>query len=151
MDDQFKIFVEQLRHGHVEEIEIELPCEFLDVHEKDLVYEEPIHVKGRAYLAEKELLLHFDIETEAQVPCSICNDKVTVPVMISNWLLDVPLEEIKTGVYSFKEPLRETILLETPSFAECGGNCPQRREVKKYLKEPSSTEESEGYHPFADL
>ena len=55
--------------------------------------------------------------------------------------------------YNFKNLLRETILLEVPSFAECeGGSCPKRKEYNKYLKESSNEQsEDEGYQPFADL
>ena len=51
--------------------------------------------------------------------------------------------------------LREAVLLETPTFAECEGDCPRRKEIAKYLKKPEKTgpdgKDDEGYHPFADI
>ena len=152
MDDIFKIYIEQLRNGHEEKIDEKLDPGFLDVCEPDLVFSEPVELKGVAYLAEQELVFHWDIRTEAVIPCSICNEPVRVPIHIHDFYYSEPVREIKTGVYSFKDLLRETILLEVPSFVECEGMCPKRKEVKRYLKESSDELSDEGgYHPFADL
>lgn len=152
MDDVFKIYVDQLRKGHEEKIHEKLGPDFLDIHESDLVFDQPIELEGTAYLAEKELILHWNIKTEVLVSCSICNDLVRIPLHIQNFYHSEPLSEIKSGVYYFKDLLRETVLLEVPAFAECcGGNCPKRKEYTKYLKISSGEDEEEGYHPFADL
>jgi uncharacterized metal-binding protein YceD (DUF177 family) len=153
MDDVFKIYIEQLREGHEEKIHEKLDPSFLGIHEPDLAFDKPVELEGVAYLAEHELVLHWDVRTEALVPCSICNEPVRVSVHIQNFYYSEPISEIKTGIYNFKDLLRETILLEVPAFAECnGGNCSKRKEYRKYLKESSDqTDEEEGYQPFADL
>lgn len=154
MEDEFKVYVEQLRDGHDKHIDERLSPDFLEINEPDLIFKEPIELKGKAYLAEQELILNWDIRTVALVPCSICNDPVSIEIEISNFYYSEPLEEIKTGIYNFKELLRETILLEVTSFAECnGGKCPNRQEMAKYLKEPTdkAADDEEGYQPFADL
>jgi uncharacterized metal-binding protein YceD (DUF177 family) len=154
MDDVFKIYIEQLRESHEEKISEKLNPDFLEIHEPDLAFDKPVELEGVAYLAEQELVLHWEIRTEAILPCSICNEPVRVPLHIQNFYYAEPTSEIKSGIYNFKELLRETILLEVPAFAECtGGNCPKRKEYRKYLKEPSDqlSDEEEGYHPFADL
>jgi len=154
MDDQFKIFVEQLREGKEQQIQESLAPDFLDVQDEDLTFDRPVELKGVTYLAEDELILHWDIHTTAKIPCSICNDQVEVPVDITNFYASEALEEIKTGIYNFKDLLRETILLEVPPFVEChGGSCPKRKEFDKYLKKPSEStpEQEDGYQPFADL
>lgn len=153
MDDAFKIYVEQLRDGHEEKIHETFDPGFLDINEPDLRFDQPVELEGVAYLAEHELVLHWDIKAEAVVSCSICNEPVKVPLHIQNFYYSEPLAEIKSGVYNFKDLLRETILLEVPSFAECEGSCPRRKEYHKYFKEPSSqpSDEEEGYQPFADL
>ena len=154
MDDVFKIYVEQLRDGREEKIHEKLNPEFIDIHEKDLSFEKDVELEGVAYLAEHELILHWDIKAEAVVSCSICNEPVKIPIHVKNFYYSEPLEQIKTGIYNFKDLLRETILLEVPLFAECNeGNCSKRKEYNKYFKEPSnqSSEEDEGYQPFADL
>lgn len=154
MDDTFKIFVDQLRDGHVQEMHERLDPSFLDVHEEDLEFKKSVLLDGEAYSADHELILHWNISAEALVSCSICNDKVPVKIEIENFYHSEPMDEIKSAVYNFKNLLRETILLEVPPFAECQeGNCPQRREVEKYLKAPSEnkSDEDEGFRPFADL
>lgn len=151
MDDTFKIYIEQLRGGEIEEISEDLSPDFLDIHEKDLVFVDPVIVEGQAYLTENDLVLHLDINTFCLVPCAICNSQVKVEIKIKGFYHAVPLEEIKSGIYNFREILRETILLEVPLSAECEqGNCPHRKEIEKYLKK-TRDEEDEGYNPFIDL
>ena len=155
-DDLFKIYVEQLREGSVEEIEESFSPEFLDVHERDLSFKVPVKIAGQAYLADEMLVLHFDIQTVATLPCLVCNAPVAVKIAIKGFYHAVPLNEIKNGVFNFRDILRETILLETPLLAECHqGQCAQRQVLQKYFKKdnvPGVTEsDEEGYKPFADL
>lgn len=151
--DGFKIRVESLKNGHVEEIREEFDFDFIDVHEDKLIFEDPVFVAGTAYLADTDLILHLDIATLATIPCSICNEPVKVPVEQQGLYLSEPLDQIKTGVFSLVDPLREAILIETPAFAECcEGNCPKRKELEKYLKtETTEAEDPDGYHPFENL
>lgn len=156
IDDHFRIFVEQLREGQVEEIQEEFSPQFLDVHERDLSFKSPVVISGQAYLADDELVLHFDIHAKATIPCLVCNDPVDVDIAIKGFYHAVPLKEIKTGVYDFKEILRETILLETPLLAECHqGKCPQRKTLEKFFKQGNALgdnkSDEEGYRPFAGL
>lgn len=154
-DDSFRIFVEQLREGHTEEIGETFSPEFLDVHEDELVFDQPVIVNGQVYLADEMLVLHLDIETKATIPCSVCNKPVEIDLSVKGFYHAVPLSEIKGAVYDLREILRETILLEIPLLAECRqGNCPQRKTMKKFLKKEGSSgegDEGEGYRPFADL
>ncbi len=150
MDDHFKIFVEQLRQGRVEKIEEQILPDFLEVDEEGLVFHFPVQLTGEAYVAENELVLHWDAETIATIPCSICNEPVEVKIRVSNFYHSEPLAEIKTGIYHFGSLLRESILLETPFFVECKENCPKREEYSHYLKS-SNQKMGENYNPFADL
>lgn len=154
MEDEFKIYIEQLREGQDKHIDECLSPNFLEIDEPDLTFNKPIELNGSAYLAEQELILNWNIRTEALISCSICNEKVPVEIVIHNFYHSEPLDEIKTGIFNFKQLLRETILLEVPAFAECnGGNCPNRLEMGKYIKEPAMEEsdDEEGYKPFANL
>lgn len=154
MEDAFKIYVEQLRKGQVEKLEESFSPDFVDVQEKELAFPEPIHLKGKAYLVDEELVLHIDVAFVVQLPCVICNQPVRQAIAIKGHYHHVPLEEVRGGIYNFREDLRELILLEVPHFLECEeGNCPERKVIAKYLKEPSSSseEEDEGYQPFRDL
>lgn len=153
MDEAFKISVEPLRDGGQEKIHEQLDSAFLDIKESSLVFDKPVWLEGVAYIAGEELVLHWDIRTEALISCSICNEPVRVFLHIPNFYYSEPVKEIKSGIYNYKDLLRETILLEIPSFAECAeGSCPKRKEYQKYLTEPStSSSEDNGYHPFADV
>ncbi|WP_068470005.1 YceD family protein [Candidatus Protochlamydia phocaeensis] len=154
MDDAFKIYVDQLRDGQEKKIKESLSPDFLDVHETDLGFKKNVELEGVSYLADQELILHWNIQAEALIPCSICNEMVPVDIKIRDFYHSEPLADIKGAVFNFKDLLRETILLEIPAFAECNqGNCPKRQEVAKYLKEPTQdqSEDEEGYQPFADL
>lgn len=155
MNEAFKIYVDQLRDGHSEKIFEKLPPDFLDVKEEDLSFIDPVDVKGEAYLAENDLVLHLDIHTMATIPCAICNAEVKVPINLNNFYHTLPSADIKSRVYNFQEMLRENILLMTPLFAEChNGQCPERKELKKFFRDnenPDKNSEDEGYHPFAHL
>ncbi|MCE5319140.1 MAG: DUF177 domain-containing protein [Parachlamydia sp.] len=153
MDDAFKIYVEQLRDGHVEKLEESFSSEFLDIHEKELSFKGPVAFQGEAYLANDDLVMRFSASCHCQLPCVICNKPVQQELKVENHYHNAPLAEVKSGIYHFREILREIILLEVPQFAECEGGCPERKEIAQYLKEPSSKdeEEEEGYQPFADL
>lgn len=152
-EDDFKIYVEQLRDGHERIINQSFSPNFLDVHETDLAFEKDVKVNGKAYLAEDELIINWDIDAEALIPCSICNQMVVVPLHLENFYHAEPLSDVKGGIFNFKGALREAILLEVPSFIECeGGSCPRRQEFSKYLKPTSEDRpDEEGYQPFADL
>ncbi len=154
MEEEFKIYVDQLREGQEKAISESYDPQFLDLHESDLDFKKNIELKGVAYTAEDELILHWNIRAEALVACSICNEKVPVDIVIDNFYHSEPTGEIKGAVFNFKDLLRETILLEVPTFVECNeGQCPKRKEVDKYLKRSSDNKsiEDEGYQPFADL
>ena len=152
MDDRFKIYVEQLRDGHTEQLDEVFSPGFLDVHEENLLYKEEVFVQGEAYLADDDLILNVSIRTTAQLPCIICNGPVIVPVEIEGFYHAEPLANIKSGIFNYKEVLREDVILETPKFAECQGKCPQRKDMVKYFsKETEGPNPKEGYHPFSDL
>jgi uncharacterized metal-binding protein YceD (DUF177 family) len=155
MDNAFKIYVEQLREGHIEKIEEKFSPDFLDVHDKDLEYKDQVLVTGETYLAENELIINLNAVTQAILPCVICTEPVKIDVKVHGYYYAVPLTEIKNGIFNFKDMLREVIILESPAFAECDGKCPRRKEVAKFLKKESplgkNGSEEDGYHPFSDL
>ena len=144
MDSSIKIFVDQLKQGKVEKIDRVLNSTLLDVSESDLSYGATLSVKGDAYIAEDELVLHLDLSAEAQIPCSICSEPVTVPVQIKGLYHVEPLSNVKHGIFEVADVVRENLLLETPTFVECsGGHCPQRQSMAKYFKKESSWLEEE--------
>ena len=155
MNDAFKIFVEQLKDGHTEEIEESFDPSFIDV-DPELTFKDPIEVSGEAYIAEDTLVLRIEVDTKAILPCLICGEPVTVDIKIPSLYHVEPLSNIKTGIFNFQDVLREEVILEAPHFAECNdGNCPKRKGLDKFIKKPNPNGEGnqggEGYHPFANL
>jgi uncharacterized metal-binding protein YceD (DUF177 family) len=151
--DIFNIYTERLQNGHVQEIRETLSSDFLDVHENALSYTGTIEINGEAYLASDELIIHASLSAHCIIPCSVCNEPVTILVKLEDFYHAEPLSAIKSRVFNIGSLVREALLLETPMFAECNnGHCQKRQEIEHYLK-PTHKDASleEGYRPFVDL
>jgi uncharacterized metal-binding protein YceD (DUF177 family) len=151
--EKFKIYIDRLKDGHTEEIDITVLPTFIEVKEEALSFPNEVSISGQAYLTDEHLITNLNIETSALLSCSICNNPVQILVTIHNHSLAEPLEEICSPIYDLTNEIREAILLEIPQFVECNkGNCPERVIIKKYLSDPSQTNSSNPSHfPFADL
>ncbi len=150
MPEQLKIFTEQLRNDHREEINATLSPEFLDLREKDITARSPIEIKGEAYVLDDLLMLSFNIKTNVEMPCSICNKPTSVPLQNKDIFISLPLSELPSSVFDCSSLVREEILMLIPQFIECKkGACPERQELKPYLKSEKK-EEAQNF-PFADL
>lgn len=154
MDDSLKIYVDHLKQGKIEKIDVSISPNFLDVNEADLTFQSDVSIHGEVYIADDGLVIHLDIKASGVVPCSICNEPVEAPVSIKGFYHVEPLDNIRAGAFYMGDVIRESILLEVPSFAECQeGNCPQRKTLGKYLKKDLSQDvaSEDGYHPFSNL
>jgi uncharacterized metal-binding protein YceD (DUF177 family) len=157
VNERFKIFPEQLRDGHVEQIEEVFEPVFIEIDDVDLAFKAPVNVVGEAYLADDNLVLHLNVKTIALMPCVICNEVVHVAIDVENLYHVEALDNIKSGVFLLNDLLREALLLEVPKFAECReGNCLAREALEKFMKKNASSTsseelEGEGYRPFADI
>jgi uncharacterized metal-binding protein YceD (DUF177 family) len=145
--DLFIIYIERLKNEHVEKIEETIAPDFLEIEENELSFKDPVHMKGRAYLTNKHLILDLQVKTSALLPCAICNLPTPQPIE-EKLTLTVELSDTPSQVYDFSEDLRTALLLTVPQFIECeGGSCPHRKETEKYFSEPK-----EKIHtPFSDL
>lgn len=155
MSDPFNIYVDRLRDGPTLKIKENFSPDFLDVHETDLSFSDPVAVSGEAYLAEDHLIIHLKIKTTASIPCTICNNPVKFAISIGDFYHAEPLAEIRSPIFNYKEPLREAILIQVPPFTECHeGKCPERESVNKFLKKdqkPDAPPTMTTYFPFADI
>ncbi len=134
MNETFKIFVHRLKEGQTEKIVEDLSPDFMGIHEAELVFQSPIKIEGQASVAENALVLRLKIETEARMPCSICNRDVKVKILIPDLCYTEELINIKSGVFDYQEVVREEILLGVPLIAECNqGDCPERALLAKYF------------------
>jgi hypothetical protein len=151
--DSLKIYIDRLKGGQILKIDEALSPDFLEIDEKDLLFEAPVQLKGKAYLANNEhLIIHLHIETTACIPCSICNDLIQIPIIIKNIYLTKPIVEIKGALFDIIDEVRESILLQTPPFTECNhGKCPERENLKQFLKPSQKKDTTDILHfPFAD-
>lgn len=147
IDDQFRIYVDRLSDGRVEEINLSFDPAFMDVQEEELAFPSQVAIKGKAYVSDGRLILSLKLQTHAQLPCSICNQLTKIPVVIGDFIHTQEIATIKGNIFNVSHVLREAILLELPLTAEClNGACPQREELKQYFTKPKGT-----YSPFEEL
>ena len=114
----FTISLDQLHEGKKLKLKKNLEPSFLEITEKDLLFQEDIFIEGEAYLAENNLIFHVSIQTTAYLPCIICNQMTPITIKLSNFYHAEPIQNIALA-FNFRNILREAILLEVPSFAEC--------------------------------
>jgi uncharacterized metal-binding protein YceD (DUF177 family) len=89
---------------------------------------------GVATVTDGVLVLQLSLETEAMMPCIVCNREVSVKISIPDFYITASLSEVKSGVFNYREALREEILLALPYCTECnGGDCPERVSLAKYF------------------
>lgn len=103
----------------------------------------------KAYITDGHLLITFDTSCDITRACKICNENTSVSIKLKKQTHSEPIEEIKKGAYEASVCIRDAILLALPEFVECGGNCPEREFVKKFLKSQNS--QAETYQPFQGL
>lgn len=148
------VLIEHLKSGKSVVIDEHFDSDVLALNDDELTFSSPIRVKGSSYLAEDLIVIQLDIDGIYHLPCSVCNRPVTIPFALKNTYITKPLSECCGGKIHFMEDLRESILLEVPSFAECNGKqCPERAQLAKHLK-PHTQETSKQedlYYPFDDL
>ncbi len=151
MEEKLLLYTDRLNSGKSEEISCELPPSFLAVEEKELHFMAPIKLEGEAYIAEDSLVIHLKIETEARMPCSICNEETVLAITLPSFYHVEQLEDIRSRVFDYSPLVREGILLELPLMIECDGSCPKREELEKYLKSEPTKVKDEVQYPFEDL
>jgi uncharacterized metal-binding protein YceD (DUF177 family) len=150
--DQLIIYTEQLRDGHKESIHLDLDPSFLDVHEKELSFNTPVHIEGEAYATETHLLFHLTVLAQAQLNCSVCNSPFSFAIKIEKLYHTIPLNELKSAVFDYSALIREEILLQIPPYAECSnGQCPERASLSSFLKNEETKENPPTHFPFSNL
>ena len=143
---ELKIFIHRLKDDRTEKISGTLPSDLMGIHETDLAFDHPISLEGDAYLASGHLIIHLKIATSVRMPCTVCNEMVTLPISISNFYHSVDVSSLPEAVFDYTDTLREGILIEVPKYVECNNNaCPERQSIQSFLKEDRT------YYPFSKL
>ena len=145
----FKIYIDRLRHENEQEISLTVLPEFLEIAEKELLFDAPINISGKAGMAADFIILRLDITTSCQQVCAICNRLRARLIDLKNVSYNIPVEELRGAVFDYRDLVREAILINTPPFFECNnGHCSERPNIAKYMKKPK---EQEAIFPFRNL
>jgi uncharacterized metal-binding protein YceD (DUF177 family) len=147
MIEEFKVYTDRLKDGHVQKIEGAFDPALLEIDERDLQFHHPISTQAEAYSTDEDLVVRVSASTAATMPCAICNEPVSTPLSCVDFYIAEPLSEMKDGVYDFALALREGLLTQLPHTVECNGSCPGRKTMKQYFR----SEEEEKKSPFKDI
>lgn len=146
--EYIKIFIDRLLNEGEFTQSGQLPEEILELNPSE-GKASPIAYNLKAYIADDHLVINFDANCDVTLPCRICNENTTIAIKLAKQIHLEPLEDVKKGAFEAASCVRSAILLALPGFAECGGNCPEREFVKKFLKKQNS--QTETYQPFQGL
>jgi len=134
MSTSLQIYLERLKEGVSEKIECVVPSSQLDLSDDDVSFEDPVTLSGETYLASDHLIIRLQVTATAVLPCSICNDPVSIPITLSPFYHTEETDRLPSATFDYGQELREAILLETPLFAECNqGNCPHRKTIARFM------------------
>ena len=147
--ENLNIYIDRLSEGQEQELQESLDPIFMGIFEDELSFEDPIELEGKAYLTDDHLLIEMNVSTCAKMPCTICNELTSIPVIINHSYLTIPLQEIKGAIYNCADTIRESLLLELPSFAECEGTCKKREVIKTFLNKEQTDDSN--HFPFSGL
>ncbi len=150
MADELKISLSLFTEGNEVDIHAIFSSDFLDIHEKELKFLEIISIQGKARRACDHILLEINAQCTALLPCSICNEWTSCPIVLNNVQLSKEVAEIKDNTFDATEMVREAILLEVPQFAECQGSCPERKNMECYCNKRAEKKNPK-YFPFEQL
>lgn len=146
---ELKIYVDRLKEGKKEVFHGKISSDFM-VQESDLFFDKDMELDGEAYVAGDHLIIKLTAKVLAYMPCSICNKPTAFPLILSDFYHAESLEDNPSPTFDFSELLRTDLLLQLPSFIECQGNCPERANIKKYLKQDTAKNDNTHF-PFSNL
>lgn len=146
MDHPFKVSLSRLQKEERIALSEHVEEDFLEVHERDLDYADPLDLTGSIELAGSAVLIKFSLCTTAKTPCIICGKPVKIEVNLNDVCHAEPLENIREEIFDFSAIIRDLVLTETRAYAECQGGCPERESLGQYLKSDGGRQ-----CPFKDI
>ena len=131
----FTLHLHHLKEGTPFCLEDDFDPSFLDIHEEDLQFVDPVHVKVKIEKKDSLLIFHLSLNTYATIPCSICNQPTKTPLTLKDYVHTEEMASYTHAHFDYTEILREALLVDVPFFIEChDGNCPERKHIASYLK-----------------
>lgn len=128
------IYPDRLQGTVSQSLDGEYEPALLGLEVEGVIFDSPLKLQGKAYLAGDHLVVHYDLSVDFKMPCSVCNREVTRTLTLQGLYATFELKEILHRVWDFAPTIRESILLELPSRVECEGSCPHRQELQAFLK-----------------
>ena len=147
MAETLTIALGQLFRGGETLLDELLQPDLFEIFEEELRFDLPIQVKGRAYVVDDNLVVHFSAKTKAKMICSVCNEWCEVPLEVEG-CHTTELAKIKGDKWDVGAFIREELLLQVPTYAECESSCPDRKQIAKYLKRDGGTNLSAAFEEF---
>ena len=135
MKNELNIYVDRLSGGKTEDIDEVFDPIVLEVKDDYLTFNSPLHVSGKAYLAEEFLILNLTIKTMYNVTCKICSEDIIKSLELKDVYLTEEVSNIRAKVYDVLVQVRDTVFINIPDYQECEGNCPLRDQLNEFLKE----------------
>lgn len=132
MESALDIYIDRLAKGE-EVIDTVIDPAALQATDPFLSFNKPVHVTGRAYLAENFLLLHFNISSFYSVPCKICSEWMEKEIVSKDTYLTIEIAQIPSRVFHALAEIRELLFLAIDEYHECIGGCPQREKIQQYF------------------
>lgn len=139
--EELELYIDRLRSNEYKDFSFNSTPEFMESSDKETSFDKNILVDVSATLANDHLVFDISIQTEGNNFCKICNDPITHELNFKERHVAIPLEEMKSGIFSLKPYIREIIFLNMPRFSECEGKCPEREAINKYLKTSDNPQE----------
>ncbi len=135
-----ELYVDRLKGGEYKDYTFTIAPDFMESDEQEARFQKNMEIEVSATLTTEHLIFNLSIDTEGENFCKICNKPILQPISIKEKHIDVPLKEVKGGIYSLKPYIRESIYLNMPKYCECEGKCPEREALSKYLKNSEDPE-----------
>lgn len=154
MKETFLINIDHLADDKVIEVDEQLSPTFLDLHDEEIEFPNPIEIEGKAYLASDHLVVQLKVKTTMKLPCSQCNDNVSQTILIDPFYISESTQELGHHMFDLLPQLREAILLEVPQFSKCSDqDCPNRGMLKTFIQkeEMKVASSNEANFPFAEI
>lgn len=143
------LYIDRLKDDDIEQIHEVVDSAHFELDESELTLVGEVTISGQAYLAKNHLILDLKLKAVIEMPCSICNQKVELPLSIDDFTWTQEICEIPSAVWDYSDEVRSALLLKVPQFLECqGGHCPERKSIKRYL---TKAKEEETHTPFSNL
>jgi hypothetical protein len=139
--NELDLNIDRLKTGEYTDFSLIAPPSIMEAEDKEAIFQSNILISGEAILANDHMVLNICIKTNMQNFCKICNEPISHEILVEEKHVPFPLNTMQSGVFCLEPYIRELLFLNIPRYSECGGSCPERASIKKYLKQSDDPQE----------